>query len=95
MAESSKVFSWLIARFVAERMRVCRAGRKPGVEPAVVLHGFPKANHPPRFNHMPPIDSLPFGFGISHVRIFSGQWRNVEKETGGGISNSFKPEPCN
>ena len=71
-------------------MRVCRAGRKPGVEPFVFLHGHPKANHRSRFNHLPPFDFLPFGFGMSHAQIFSGRWRNVEKETGGGISNSFK-----
>jgi hypothetical protein len=45
-------------------MRVCRAGRKPGVEPFVVLHDHPKANHRSRFNHLPPIYFLPFGFGI-------------------------------
>jgi len=50
-------------------MRVCRAGRKPGVEPAWCLtvrgfYGNSKANHPPRFDHPPPIDFLPFGFGI-------------------------------
>ena len=38
-------------------MRVCLAGRKPGVEPVVVLCGYPKANHQPRF------DFFPFGFG--------------------------------
>jgi hypothetical protein len=39
-------------------MRVCCTGRKPGVDPAVVLHGYPKTNQ------QPPIDFFPFGFGI-------------------------------
>jgi hypothetical protein len=68
-----------MVRFVVGRMRFYRAGRKPGVEAAVVLHGYPKANQQPRFNHPSLIDLLSFRYGISHTRLFSGQWRNLEK----------------